>query len=230
MPSSKGCRAALRAGRAERPMQPRRQGIEPRDLRFDEGEVRTCVAGLAADDRRDVRRHVGRQERLDIESRDVPNRDGEHHANADLRIGGEDGVERLLVLRHEGVHVLDGGGAVPQAFHRTQQRSCAKLGLASLAPIGRLRMQRPDVERHVLEPALREHVVGMVVRVDEAGDEQLAVAVDDGSAPGRLRSAAVGDLRPCAPPSSSGDAHRCDAVAVDDHVAYGGRWTSRARS
>ncbi len=39
-------------------------------------------------------------------------------------------------------------------------------------------MQRPNVERHVLQEAFGEHVVGVVVRIDEPGNDELAARFD----------------------------------------------------
>jgi hypothetical protein len=39
-------------------------------------------------------------------------------------------------------------------------------------------MQRPDIEGHILKQALRQHVIGMIMGVDEAGDDELAARLD----------------------------------------------------
>jgi hypothetical protein len=39
-------------------------------------------------------------------------------------------------------------------------------------------MERPDVERHVLEQAFGQHVIRMVVGIDEAWDDELAARFD----------------------------------------------------
>ena len=101
-------------------MQSGRQGIEPSDLSLDERQIRRSVSRLAANDGGDVCRHVLRQERLDVERGDIADGDGEHHPDANFGIGSENDVERLLVLWHQRVHILDGGDAVPQAFHRAE--------------------------------------------------------------------------------------------------------------
>ena len=79
-------------------------------------------------------------------------------------------------------------------------------------------MQRPYVEGDVLEPAFAQHIVRVIVRVDQPGNEQLAAAVDHLRAGpfggGRCGDGGlgVGKLVRCA--------HRGDAVAFDDHIPH----------
>ena len=155
MPSSR--RVEQRCGPEGLIAQCRREGSGLRRLSCASTKARSASRHPACRPmmRCNVRRHAWRQKRLDIESGDIADRDREHHADADLGIGSEDDIQRFLVLRHQRIHVLDGGDAVPQAFHRTEQRARPQLGFASLAPIGRLRMQRPDIERHVFEAAFQ---------------------------------------------------------------------------
>src|SRR5258708_27924559 len=40
-------------------------------------------------------------------------------------------------------------------------------------------MQSPDIEGHVLQEALRQYVVGVIMSVDEAGHYELAARFDD---------------------------------------------------
>ena len=159
MPSSRACEQRCGPEGLSRPMKSRRQRIEPLDLRRDEGDVRLRVARLSRDNGRGFARYVGRQERLEVERADIAHRNREHDANPDFGIGGQNGVERFFVLRHQRVHVLQGGDPVPQAFHGADQRTCTQLGAAALAPVGRLRVQHPDIEGHVLEAALGKHVI-----------------------------------------------------------------------
>jgi hypothetical protein len=77
-------------------------------------------------------------------------------------------------------------------------------------------MQEPDVEGHVLEPALRKDVIGMVMAVDEAGDQQLALGIDE-TGVGRFPLSRFGDPN-FAVPNLAGWGHRGDAVALNDDV------------
>ena len=91
------------------------------------------------------------------------------------------------------------------------------LRLAAPAEISGLRMQRPDVEGHVLEQAFGEHVVGMVVGIDESGNDELAARFDHlrfvrnrGAPHDFLLQLAV----------LVGRGHRDDARASDQDVAH----------
>ena len=176
------------------------QGTLPRNLLFHEGEIGRRVAGRTLDQSADLRRHPGGQEGCDIERRHIPERDREDHADADLGEGREDDVERLLILRHQGVHVLHGGDAVLEAFDGADQGAGADLGAAAAAEIGWLGMQRPDVEGHVLQQALHQSVVGVEMRIDEAGHQQAAPRPPARPAPDRLPAMRRSAGRPAAAP------------------------------
>jgi hypothetical protein len=90
-----------------------------------------------------------------------------------ISIRAEDDVQGFLVLRHERVHILKSRDAIPYAFEGAQKGANTELRPASWPKIGWLRVQRPDVEGHVLKKAFGQHVIGMVMRVDEPGNDEL---------------------------------------------------------
>jgi len=140
----------------------------------------------------------------------------EHDANADLPVGRRDDIQGLFVMRHQRTHVLNGRDPVLQAFNGAQHRPHAELGLAPLAEIGRLGMQGPDVERRILYQALNQGVVGVIVRIDEAGHDQFAASIDHVGPPSaRVSGEGLLDMRPFLR-----FAHRRDGAAFDDDVAH----------
>ena len=102
----------------------------------------------------------------------------EHHAHAGLLVGRQHGVDSGVVLRHHGEEILDGGDAVAQRLGGAEQRAQPYLAQRAVAVVAGIGVQRPDVEGHLLEQALRQHVMGVIVRVHHAGDDELAPGVD----------------------------------------------------
>jgi hypothetical protein len=84
----------------------------------------------------------------------------------------------LLVERIDGGEILHSGHPAAQAFERAQERPRADLGRAALGIAWRKCAQEPELERDGLEAALQENVMRVVVRVDEAGHQQLVSRVD----------------------------------------------------
>jgi hypothetical protein len=189
-----------------------RYGIEPRDLPLDKGEIGMRVTRRPLHHRADIRRHVGGQKGCYVERRHIPERDREDDANPDLGEGREDDVQRLLILRHQGVHVLDGGDAVLEAFDRANEGAGADLGAAPLAEIGRLGMQRPDIEGHVLQQAFRQRVVGVEMRVDETRHQQAARGLQQ-------RGGRVGH-QPCGGQRVARRHYGVDEGALHQHVPH----------
>ena len=173
-------RAALRRRRRQRPGLPR-GGMQasPLDLRGDEVELVAGFAVGAGDALADRLRQVFRDERRNIEGGAIARRDGEHDADAGLLVGRQHRVDQGLVLRHQREKVLDGGDAVAELFGGADQRSQPHLLKGARTVACRIGMQRPDVERHFLEQALRHHVVRMVMGVDETRHDELARGIDD---------------------------------------------------
>ena len=204
-------RRSLWAGRTQRPVQSGWQRVEPDDLLLDEGEIGRGIARDALHQGPHRIGHVARQKRRNVQSGDVAQGDREHHTDADLGESGESRVQRFLVLRHQAVHVLDGGDAVAEAFDGPDQRAGPDLRPAALAEIGGLRVQRPDIEGHVFQQALQQAVIRVEMRVDEARHDQLVGRVEDF----RLR------VQPLGQEWIARRYHRGDRVALHQHVAPG---------
>ena len=117
-------------------------------------------------------------ERDRLDAGHVGNLKGEDAADADIVVGLQHGIEVLFVERVDRRQILHGGDAAAQAFDRSQQGAGADLGRAALRVARRQRAQNPQLERDGFEAALQEHVVRMIVRIDEAGNDQLFSGVD----------------------------------------------------
>ena len=97
--------------------------------------------------------------------------------NADLAVGVDHDVGVGIVERDQPQHVLHAGDAAADRFQRADQRARPHLLLAAVGA-HRQRVEQPHFQRQLLEQAAAERVVGMVVRVDQAGDDELAARID----------------------------------------------------
>ena len=168
-------RAALRRERRQRPVQ-RAAGGMPAELVL---EIVELVADRTAGGAEHLL-HVGRQVVLVPHHRDrrhVPYHGREHHAQPDLAVGVDHDVGVGVVERDQPQHVLHAGDAAADRLQRADQRARPHL-LPAAVGAQRQRVEQPHFQRQLLEQAAAERVVGMVVRVDEAGDDELAARVD----------------------------------------------------
>jgi hypothetical protein len=83
----------------------------------------------------------------------------------------------LFRARAAAKHVLDGGDAVAQAVDGAKERAQPDLARRELARRRQDRQGNPHFERYVFEHAARQHVVGVIVRVDQAGNDQFVPAI-----------------------------------------------------
>ena len=95
----------------------------------------------------------------------------------------------------QGEEILHRGDAVAQHLGGADQRAQPHLLERARGRSCRVGMQRPDVEGHFLEQALRHHVMRMVVRVDEARHDELAGGIDDLDAPSAGRFGPMRSIR-----------------------------------
>ncbi len=102
----------------------------------------------------------------------------EHHADADLFVGPHDRVEVPVLERVERQHVLNGGHARAQALERAEQGAGADLLHRAGRILRRQRIEAPGLERHLLQCAFGQHVVRVVMGVDEAGQDEMAAPVE----------------------------------------------------
>ncbi len=126
--------------------------------------------------------HVGRQAVLVADHgdrRNVPDHGREHDAQPDVAVGVDSTTSVYSSFeRREAEHVLHGGDAAAQRFECADQRARAHLLLAAVLP-HRQRVEQPEFERQLLEQTAAQGVVGVIVRIDEPGHDQLARRVDD---------------------------------------------------
>ena len=204
----------------------------PRQTGLDHGVDRVGAAGRA---RVRGRRqpspagggHALAPERHPVERPQISDLLRHHHAQAGLVIGFKGDVQQLQVERRDRQHVLQRGNAIADRFRRRQQRARADLFGAALRIGGRQRVGETDLGRQVLEAAAQQDVVGVVVGVDEAGDQQLAVGVDR---PRPCRRDAVADFGDASGGDADIGAQRPVGVALmvvhkrpaDDEVPRGG--------
>jgi hypothetical protein len=169
-------RAALRREWRDRPVQ-RAAGRMAFELVLE-------IVELLADRPRLVSQHFLHRGRQAVpvadhaDRRDVPDHGREHDANPRLAIGGNNDIGLLIGERNKPQHVLHGGDAAPQALQRAHQGARTYLLLAAIGP-HRQRVEQPYFQRQLLEQAATEHVMGMVVRVDESGHDQASGRIDD---------------------------------------------------
>ena len=181
-------------------MQRRRVHAEPLDLAGDEVQLLLCAVRSEPPTMR-LRIASGRSFGMNgamssaARSRAAMR---EHDADAGLLVGRQHGVDSGFVRRHDGEEVLDRGDAVAQHLGGADQRAQPDLAVRARAVVAGIGCRRPDVERHFLEQALRQHVVRVVVRVDEARDDELARGIDDLGAGRRRRGR--GAIRSMVPP------------------------------
>ncbi len=102
----------------------------------------------------------------------------EDHADADLFVGLHDRIEMPAFERIEGQHVLDRGHAGAQAFERAEQSARAYLFHRAGRILRRQRVETPGFERHFLQRAFGQHVVRMVMRIDEAGQHEMPARIE----------------------------------------------------
>ena len=84
---------------------------------------------------------------------------GEDHADPDALIDIHHRFKMAFLERIERQHVLDGGHAGAKAFERAEQRACPHLLDRTRRILRRQRIEPPCLEWHLLERALRQHVV-----------------------------------------------------------------------
>jgi hypothetical protein len=174
-------RGAEQRGRgAERPGQARPSLADAailRDRLFEGARARAFLDGRA-EAAMQMLGHAVAPEGRQFDAEAVADLQGEHGADADLLISGEDGVDVFLADRMQGDHVLQGGDPALQAFRRAQHGAGAQLRPAARR-IGRWQaVEQPHVEGQGIEHPLQHRVVGMVMGVDEARQHQPVGGID----------------------------------------------------
>jgi hypothetical protein len=177
-PAEERLAAALGAGRAERPGDARMDPLALAHRALDQlHDLHAAPEGL--DRARQAfahrRRHDFVPEGNRLDAGNVGDLEREYAADAHLLVRLQDRVDMLLVVRVDRGEVLDGGDATAQAFDRAEERSRADLRGAALRKSRRQRREHPELERNGFEAALQQYVVGVVVRIDEARDDELAL-------------------------------------------------------
>ena len=101
----------------------------------------------------------------------------EDDPDADLLVSLHDRVEVPVLERIEGEHVLDRGDPGTKAFQTAQQ--CARAHLLDRARriLRRQGIETPALERDLLERAFGQNIVGVVVRVDKSGQDEMPARV-----------------------------------------------------
>jgi hypothetical protein len=102
----------------------------------------------------------------------------EDHADADLLISLHDRIEMPVLERIERQHVLNGGHAGAQAFQSAEQGAGAHFFHRARRILRRQRVETPGLERHFLECAFGQHIVRVVMGVDEAGQDEMPARVE----------------------------------------------------
>jgi hypothetical protein len=73
---------------------------------------------------------------------------------------------------------LDGGDTAPEALQRAHQSACAHFVLAAVGS-HRQGVEQPHFQRQLLEQAAAQHIMRMIVRIDEPGHDQPSGCIDD---------------------------------------------------
>src|SRR5262249_27411897 len=147
-------------------------------------ELMLEIVELVANRARLVTQHLldgGRKTILVAHHRDrrnIPDHRGEHDAYPGLAIRRDDDVGLFVGERRKPEHVLDGGDAAPEALQRAYQSACAHFVLAAVGS-HRQGVEQPYFQRQLLEQAAAQHIVRMIVRIDEPGHDQPSGCIDD---------------------------------------------------
>jgi hypothetical protein len=126
----------------------------------------------------------------------------ERHPDPCVRVSRQRGVHLFAERTRDRHHVLHGRDAVHEAVGRSEKRPQPHVGGGRRRVVAGSAVEAPDVEGHLLEKPAQEHVVRMIVRVDKAGNHQMAGRVD------RRRRIVHGDVR----------ADLDDAAAPDEDI------------
>ena len=103
----------------------------------------------------------------------------EHAAQTYLLIGGENRLEIVGMVGDQRAHVLDRRDSSAEAFDGSREGPGAQF---VAAPSGVRRWQGiggPQLERNGLETPLEQHVMRVIVRVEEAGQDEPVPGIDD---------------------------------------------------
>ena len=186
--ASRACSAAARTAPAPSAAcrRPGAAGTGARDSRAGRGSAGRCVPSISCTSA--GRSSLWRTMAIGGTSQTM----GENTTRSPaLAIGVDHHVGAGVVERDQAQHVLHAGDAAADRFQRADERARPHLLLAAVGA-QRQRVEQPHLQRQLLEQPAAERVVRMVVRVDQAGDDELAARVDDlgavGGEPWRRRA------------------------------------------